>query len=132
MTPEEVKQKLEWLRYYFFMIPFLKEKIARLQKEIIKRERQGRLTFFQEEQIAFCQERLQENIEAQAKLLRFLDEYVDSEGDKDVLIRHFEQGQTYFQIGEETFYCEKTIAKRVKNALAKIAEKAKGVEPFPY
>lgn len=128
MTPEEVKQKLEWLRYYFFMIPFLKEKIARLQKEIIKRERQGRLTFFQEEQIAFCQERLQENIEAQARLLHFLDEYVD-EGDRDVLIRHFEQGQTYFQIGEETFYCEKTIAKRVKNALAKIAEKVKGVEP---
>ena len=128
MTPEEVKQKLEWLRYYFFMIPFLKEKIARLQKEIIKRERQGRLTFFQEEQIEFCQERLQENIEAQARLLHFLDEYVD-EGDRDVLIRHFEQGQTYFQIGEETFYCEKTIAKRVKNALAKIAEKVKGVEP---
>ena len=128
MTPEEVKQKLEWLRYYFFMIPFLKEKIARLQKEIIKRERQGRLTFFQEEQIAFCQERLQENIEAQAKLLHFLDEYAD-EADRDVLIRHFEQGQTYFQIGEETFYCEKTIAKRVKNALAKIAEKVKGVEP---
>ena len=129
MTPEEVKQKLEWLRYYFFMIPFLKEKIARLQKEIIKRERQGRLTFFQEEQIEFCQERLQENIEAQAKLLHFLDEYVDKDFDKDVLIRHFERGQTYFQIGEETFYCEKTIIKRVKNALVKIAEKVKGVEP---
>ena len=128
MTPEEVKHKLEWLRYYYFMIPFLKEKIAYLQKEIIKRERQGRLTFFQEEQIAFCQERLQENIEAQARLLHFLDEYVD-EGDKDVLIRHFERGQTYFQIGEDTFYCEKTIVKRVKNALVKIAEKVKGVEP---
>lgn len=123
MSPTDARCTLEWLWYYHIMIPFLKEKIAKLQSEMAIRKQQGRCYDDLLMDIELHREWLQERIEGESRILGFLDEYAD-EDDKDILLRHFQQGQRYLEIGDALFYSERTITKKIKTALEKIAERS--------
>ena len=81
MTKEQVKYRLEALRWYDIHIRILKEQIAKYDKEIQVRERQGRYFDLQEFYRDSAIERLQQVKQNKESTLRFVEMYADSEDD---------------------------------------------------
>lgn len=134
MTEEQVKNRLEALRWFDVYINILKEKIVSYDREIAKLKKQGRLFDFEEMLQEFTKEKLQQTIESKETILRFIKLYADSEDDAALLMKHFFEGKTYMQMAEELFYSEGTIIKKVTKAVKRITKNAKDADAkdFPY
>ena len=134
MTEDQVKNRLEALRWFDIYIGILKEKIVEYDKQIQIEKRRGGLYDFQEMMIEFSKGKLQQTIESKEKILRFVKLYADSEDDYKLLIMHFFERKTYMMMADELFYSERTITKKVTSAIKRVIKNAENVNPddFPY
>lgn len=134
MTEEQVRNRLEALRWYDIYIGILKEKIVKYDKEIQIRKKQGMYFDLEVMHQDFAKERLQQVQEAKQTILRFVELYADSEDDAALLMKHFFEGKTYMVMADELFYSERTITKKVTEAFKRITKNAENVNPddFPY
>lgn len=134
MTEEQVRNRLEALRWYDIYIGILKEKIVKYDKEIQIRKKQGMYFDLEVMHQDFAKERLQQVQEAKQTILRFVELYADSEDDAALLMKHFFEGKTYMVMADELFYSEGTVIKKVTKAVKRITKNAENVNPddFPY
>ena len=134
MTEEQVRNRLEALRWYDIYIGILKEKIVKYDKEIQIRKKQGMYFDLEVMHQDFAKERLQQVQEAKRTILRFVELYADSEDDAALLMKHFFEGKTYMVMADELFYSEGTVIKKVTKAVKRITKNAENVNPddFPY
>lgn len=134
MTKDQVKYRLEALRWFDIHINILKEKIVECDRKIQVRKRQGMYFDLEVMHQDFAKERLQQVEEAKETILRFVKMYADSEDDYKLLIMHFFERKTYMQMADELFYSERTITKKVTSAIKRITENAKDADAkdFPY
>ena len=131
MTKEQVKYRLEALRWYDIHIRILKEQIVKYDKEIQVRERQGRYFDLQEFYRDSARERVRQVQEAKTTILGFVKMYA-SEDDAELLLKHFFEGMTYQQMAESMFYSERTIIKKVGEAIKRITKSAENLSPADY
>ena len=134
MTEEQVRNRLEALRWYDIYIGILKEKIVKYDKEIQIRKKQGMYFDLEVMHQDFAKERLQQVQEAKRTILRFVELYADSEDDAALLMKHFFEGKTYMVMADELFYSEGTVIKKVTKAVKRITKNAENVNPddVPY
>ena len=134
MTPDQVKNRLEALRWFDIHIGILKEQVIKNEKEIAIRKTDGRYYDLQEFYRDSAIERLQKVKQNKESTLRFVKMYADSEDDYKLLIMHFFERKTYMQMADELFYSERTITKKVTSAIKRITKNAEDVNPadFPY
>ena len=134
MTKEQVKYRLEALRWYDVYIGILKEKVLDYEKQIAIRKRQGRYFDFQEMHRDFALRRMQEVKQNKESTLRFVKMYADSEYDYNLLITHFFDGKNYMQMADEMHYSERNVTRIVTNAVKRITKNAEDVnaDDFPY
>lgn len=133
MTKEQVRYRLEALRWFDIHIRILKEQIVKYDKEIQIRERQGRYFDLQEFYRDSAMERVRQVQEAKTTILGFVKMYA-SEDDAELLLKHFFEGMTYQQMADSMFYSERTIIKKVGEAIKRITKNAEDVNPddYPY
>lgn len=134
MTKEQVKYRLEALRWFDVYINILKDKILDYEKQIAIRKRQGRYYDFQEMYRDSAMERLQQVKQNKESTLNFVKTFADSEADYNLLIMHFFEGKTYLQMAEELYYSERNVTRIVTNAVKRITKNAEDVNPddYPY
>jgi len=134
MTLNEVKYRIEALKWYPVHIRWLQEKIAEKEKQIQSAKKCGDDYIVNgiELLLDFYRERLQQIISAQETGLNFLRQYADNETDYEILIMHFAEGKTYMQVADQLYYSERTINMKVSKAIKVLTENAKDVESFPY
>lgn len=133
MITDEIRYRLEALRWYPVHIGFLKEKIATYERQIQirKRHQQDYAIDGIKQMMDFTGDNLKRTMLAQETVLRFVKQYAN-EDDYELLMMHFHEGKTYMQMADELFYCERTIINKVNQAIKTMMEKAKDVEAFPY
>lgn len=131
MTKEQVRYRLEALRWFDIHIRILKEQIVKYDKEIQIRERQGRYFDLQEFYRDSARERVRQVQEAKTTILGFVKMYA-SEDDAELLLKHFFEGMTYQQMADSMFYSERTIIKKVGEAIKRITKNAENVNPADY
>lgn len=131
MTKEQVRYRLEALRWFDIHIRILKEQIVKYDKEIQIRERQGRYFDLQEFYRDSARERVRQVQEAKTTILGFVKMYA-SEDDAELLLKHFFEGMTYQQMADSMFYSERTIIKKVGEAIKRITKNAEDVNPADY
>lgn len=128
-----MRYRLEALRWFDIHIRILKEQIVKYDKEIQIRERQGRYFDLQEFYRDSARERVRQVQEAKTTILGFVKMYA-SEDDAELLLKHFFEGMTYQQMADSMFYSERTIIKKVGEAIKRITKNAEDVNPddYPY
>ena len=126
-----MRYRLEALRWFDIHIRILKEQIVKYDKEIQIRERQGRYFDLQEFYRDSARERVRQVQEAKTTILGFVKMYA-SEDDAELLLKHFFEGMTYQQMADSMFYSERTIIKKVGEAIKRITKNAENVNPADY
>ena len=132
MTEKEVRYRLEALKLYDVHINILKEQVIKNEKEIAIRKADGRYYDLQEMHRDFALRRMQEVKQNKESNLRFVKMYADSEDDYRLLIMHFFEGKKYLEMADELFYSERTIIKRVTEAVKRICKNAENLNPADY
>lgn len=132
MTEKEVRNRLEALRWYDVHINILKEQVIKNEKEIAIRKKQARFFDMQEMHRDFALRRLQEVKQNKESNLRFVKMYADSEDDYRLLIMHFFEGKKYGVMADKMFYSERTIIKKVTEAVKRICKNAENLNPADY
>ena len=131
MTEKEVRFRLEALKLYDVHINILKEQVIKNEKEIAIRKKQGRYFDLQEFYRDSARERVRQVQEAKTTILGFVKMYA-SEDDAELLLKHFFEGMTYQQMAESMFYSERTIIKKVGEAIKRICKNAENLNPADY
>ena len=132
MTKEEVKYRLQALKLYDVHINILKEQVIKNEKEIAIRKKQGLFFDMQEMHRDFALRRMQEVKQNKESNLRFVKMYADSEDDYRLLIMHFFEGKKYGVMADELFFSERTIIKKVTEAVKRICKNAENLNPADY
>ncbi len=134
MTEKEVKFRLEALRWYDVHINILKEQVIKNEKEIAIRKTDGRYYDLQEFYRDSAIERLQQVKQNKEGILQFVHQYSANQEDAELLLMHFFEGKKYLEMADELFYSERTITKKVTEAVKRIIKNAENVNPddFPY
>lgn len=135
MTPDQVKNRLEALRWFDIYANILTEKLVEYDKQLLIRKRRddGCGVEFLEMRKDFTKESLQRTIQAKEATLRFVKMYA-SEDDAELLLKHFFEGMTYQQMADEMHYSERNVTRIVTKAIKAITENAKDADArdFPY
>lgn len=134
MTEEQVRNRLEALRWYDIYIGILKEQVIKNEKEIAIRKTDGRYYDLQEFYRDSAIERLQQVKQNKEGILQFVHQYSANQEDAELLLMHFFEGKKYLEMADELFYSERTITKKVTEAVKRIIKNAENVNPddFPY
>ena len=132
MTEKEVRNRLEAMRWYDIYIGILKEQVIKNEKEIAIRKKQARYYDMQEMHRDFALRRMQEVKQNKESNLRFVKMYADSEDDYRLLMMHFFEGKKYGVMADELFYSERTIIKKVTEAVKRITKNAENLNPADY
>lgn len=132
MTTEQVRYRLEAMRFFNIHIDFLKEQVAKYDREIQIRKKRGMFFDFQEMHRDFALRRLQEVKQYKEGILQFVNQYSANQEDAELLLMHFFEGKKYGVMADELFYSERTIIKKVTEAVKRITKNAENLNPADY
>lgn len=132
MTEKEVKFRLQALKLYDVHINILKEQVIKNEKEIAIRKKQGLYYDLQEMHRDFALRRMQEVKQNKESNLRFVNQYSANQEDAELLLMHFFEGKKYLEMAEILFYSERTIIKKVGEAIKRICKNAENLNPADY